>query len=64
MNINEAISVAAERNESATNLENGFYNIINGERISTGEKRSVIHAAINHQLAVDLDLEQALMAWP
>jgi hypothetical protein len=37
MNINEAISVAAERNDSATNLENGFYNIINGERISTGE---------------------------
>jgi hypothetical protein len=30
MNTIDAISVAAEWNENKANLENGFYNIVNG----------------------------------
>jgi acyl-CoA reductase-like NAD-dependent aldehyde dehydrogenase len=62
MNTIDAISVAAEWNENKANLENGFYNIVNSERISIGKKRSVIHAAINHQLAAVPDLEHARLA--
>lgn len=60
MNTIDANSVAAERNENKMNLENGFYNIVNGERISTSKKRSVIHVAIKHQLAAVPDLEHGL----
>ena len=52
MNTIDAISVAAERNENKAKLENGSYNIVNGERISTG----------NQQLAAVPDLEHALLA--
>ncbi|HYY26938.1 MAG TPA: aldehyde dehydrogenase family protein [Chthoniobacterales bacterium] len=62
MNTIDAVSVAAERNEYEANLENGFYNIVNGERISNGKKRSGTRAAINQQLAAVPDLEHALMA--
>ena len=49
----DALFVDAERNDEwkKAKLENGFYNIVDGEKVSTSKRLSVIHPATGKQLA-------------
>ena len=60
----DAFSVGAERNENLkkAEFENAFYAIVNGERIPSSKRLSVMCAAANNELATVLDMERALLA--
>lgn len=63
MNTIDGFSAGAQRNQNLTaNLENGFCNIINGEKIGTSKRLSVIYAGTDKQPATVLDLERGLLA--
>jgi len=64
MGIIDAFSVSAERNDNLNKakLENAFYGIVNGEKISISKRRSVICAGTNKELATVPDVEHALLA--
>ena len=59
----DALSVDAERNDNLkkTQLENGFYNIIDGEKVSTSRRLSVINPATGKQLAAVPYVHRALL---
>ena len=58
------LSVDAEQQENLkkVKLENGFYNILNGEKISISKRLSVTYAATNKQIATFPDVDRALLA--
>jgi acyl-CoA reductase-like NAD-dependent aldehyde dehydrogenase len=58
-----AIYVDVETNETLTKakLENGFYSIINGERIPAGKTFSLVNPATGEQLAIVPDVNRALL---
>jgi acyl-CoA reductase-like NAD-dependent aldehyde dehydrogenase len=59
----DALSVDAERNDNLkkAQLENGFYNIIDGEKVSTSRRLSVINPATGKQLAAVPYVHRALL---
>ena len=59
----DALSVDAERNDNLkkAQLENGFYNIIDGEKVSTSRRLSVINPATGKQLAAVPYVDRALL---
>jgi hypothetical protein len=59
----DALSVDAERNDELkkAKLENGFYNIIDGERVSASNRLSVINPATGKHLATVSDVDRALL---
>jgi acyl-CoA reductase-like NAD-dependent aldehyde dehydrogenase len=59
----DVLSVDAERDDNAkkAKLENGFYNIIDGEQVSAGKRLSVINPATGMQLAAVPDVDRALL---
>jgi hypothetical protein len=59
----DALSVDAERNDELkkAKLENGFYNIIDGERVSASKRLSVINLATGKHLATVPDVDRALL---
>src|SRR5260370_28080 len=58
-----AISVDVETNDKLkkAKLENGFYNIIDGKRVSAGKTLSVVNPATAKQLAIVPDIDSALL---
>jgi acyl-CoA reductase-like NAD-dependent aldehyde dehydrogenase len=58
-----AISVDVETNDKLkkAKLENGFYNIIDGERVSAGEALSVVNPATGKRLAIVPDIDRPLL---
>ena len=58
-----AISVDVETNDELkkAKLENGFYNIIDGKRVSAGKTLSVVNPATAKQLAIVPDIDSALL---
>jgi acyl-CoA reductase-like NAD-dependent aldehyde dehydrogenase len=56
-----ATSVEAERNDNLkkAKLENGFYNIIDGEKVSASKRLSVINPVTGKQLAAVPDVDRA-----
>ena len=58
-----ATSVEAERNDNLkkAKLENGFYNIIDGEKVAASKRLSVINPATGKQLAAVPDVDRALL---
>src|SRR4029077_431441 len=42
-------------------LENGFYNLIDGERVSAGKTLSVVNPATGNQLAMVPDIDRVLL---
>jgi succinate-semialdehyde dehydrogenase / glutarate-semialdehyde dehydrogenase len=63
MNTIDRLSVDAERNDNLkkARLENGFYNIINGEKVSTSKRLSVFNPATGKHLAAVPDVDRALL---
>jgi Aldehyde dehydrogenase family len=59
----DALSVDAERNDEwkKAKLENGFYNIIDGERVSASKGLSVINPATGKHVAAVPDVDRALL---
>jgi acyl-CoA reductase-like NAD-dependent aldehyde dehydrogenase len=59
----DALSVDAERNHNLkkAKLENGFYNIVGGEKVSTSRRLSVINPATGKQLAAVPYVHRALL---
>ena len=59
----DALSVDAERNDNLkkAKLENGFYNIIAGEKITANKRLSVINPATGKQLTAVPDVDRALL---
>src|SRR5260221_6460797 len=59
----DALSVDAERidNLKKAKLENGFYNIILGEKVAASKRLSVINPATGKQLAAVPDVDRALL---
>ena len=59
----DALSVDAERNDNLkkAKLENGFYNIIDGEKVAASKRLSVINPATGKQLAAVPDVDRALL---
>src|SRR5258708_13860591 len=59
----DALSVDAERNDNLkkAKLENGFYNIIDGEKVSAGKRLSLNNPAIGKQLAAVPDVDRTLL---
>src|SRR5258705_3510025 len=57
------ISLDAETNDKLkkARLENGFYNIINGERVSAGKALSVVNPSTGKRLASVPDIDRALL---
>jgi aldehyde dehydrogenase (NAD+) len=51
-----------QENLRRAKLENGFYNILNGEKISTSGRLSVTYAATGKQIATIPDVDRALLA--
>jgi delta 1-pyrroline-5-carboxylate dehydrogenase len=64
MDTSDAFSVGAERNQNLhkAKLENAFYDIVNGDKISSRKRLSAVCAATNKELATVLDVERALLA--
>src|SRR5262249_38611869 len=64
MNTINGLSVDAEQQENLkkAKLENGFYNILNGEKISTSKRLSVSYAATNKQIATIPEVDCSLLA--
>src|SRR5258708_36414363 len=58
-----AISVDVETNDKLkkAKLENGFYNIIDGKRVSAGKTLSAVNPATAKQLAIVPDIDSALL---
>ncbi len=58
-----AISVDVETNDKLkkAKLENGFYNIIDGERVSAGKALSVVNPATGKRLAIVPDVDRPLL---
>jgi hypothetical protein len=58
-----AISVEEEISDKLkkAKLENGFYNLIDGERVSARKTLSVVNPATGKQLAVVPDVDRALL---
>jgi predicted RNA binding protein with dsRBD fold (UPF0201 family) len=63
MNTIDAVSADAERNDNLkkAKLENGFYNIVDGEKVSTSKRLSVINPATGKQLAALPYVHRALL---
>jgi acyl-CoA reductase-like NAD-dependent aldehyde dehydrogenase len=62
MDTSDAFCIGAERNEHLkANLEQGFWNIINGEKISSSKRLSVDYAVTDEQVATVPDVERALL---
>jgi len=62
MDTSDAFCIGAERNENLkANLEQGFWNIINGEKISSSKRLSVDYAVTDEQVATVPDVERALL---
>ncbi|HYY27109.1 MAG TPA: aldehyde dehydrogenase family protein [Chthoniobacterales bacterium] len=61
MDSTNALFVEVERNDNSKKVkfENTFYNIINGEKISTSQRLSVINPATGKQLAAVPDVDRA-----
>jgi hypothetical protein len=59
----DAISVDVETNDKLekAKLEDGFYNIIDGERASASKTLSVVNPATGKQLAAVPDVDRALL---
>jgi Aldehyde dehydrogenase family len=59
----DALFVDAERNDNLkkAKLENGFYNIVDGEKVSTGRRLSVSNPATGKQLAAVPDVDRELL---
>jgi acyl-CoA reductase-like NAD-dependent aldehyde dehydrogenase len=59
----DALTVEAERNDNLkkAKLENEFYNIIDGEKVSASKRLSVINPASGKQLATVPDVDRALL---
>ena len=59
----DALSVGAERNDNLkkAKLENGFYNIIDGEKVAARKRLPVISPATGKQLAGVPDVDHALL---
>jgi hypothetical protein len=59
----DALSVDAERNHNLkkAKLEHGFYNIIDGEKVASSKRLSVIDPATGKQLAAAPDVDRALL---
>jgi acyl-CoA reductase-like NAD-dependent aldehyde dehydrogenase len=59
----DALSVGAERNDNLkkAKLENGFYNIIDGEKVAARKRLPVINPATGKQLAAVPDVDHALL---
>ena len=59
----DELSVDAERNDNfkKAKLQNGFYNIIDGEKVSTGNTLSVLNPATGKQLAAVPCVNHALL---
>src|ERR1700737_102358 len=59
----DVLSVDAERNDNLkkAELEHGFYNIIDGEKIAASKRLSVINPATRKQLAALPDVDRALL---
>lgn len=58
-----AISVDEEISDKLkkAKLENGFYNLIDGERVSAGKTLSVVNPATGNQLAIVPDIDRVLL---
>src|SRR5580704_6875112 len=58
-----AISVDEEISDQLkkAKLENGFYNLIDGERASAGKTLSVVNPATGNQLAIVPDIDRELL---
>jgi len=59
----DALFVDAERNDEwkKAKLENGFYNIVGGEKVSTSKRLSVINPATGKQLAAVPYVDRAML---
>jgi acyl-CoA reductase-like NAD-dependent aldehyde dehydrogenase len=59
----DVLSVDAERSDNLkkAKLENGFYNIIDGEKVAASKRLSVINPAIRKQLAAVPDVDRTLL---
>ena len=59
----DAVSVDAERNDNLkkAKLENGFYNIIDGEKVSPSKRLSVVDPATGKRLAAIPDVDRTLL---
>ena len=57
------ISLDTERDDKLekAKLESGFYNVIDGERVSAGKTLSVVNPATGNQLAMVPDIDRALL---
>jgi delta 1-pyrroline-5-carboxylate dehydrogenase len=58
-----AISVDVETNDKLkkAKLENGFYNLIDGEKVSAGKTLSVVNPSTGKRLASVPDIDRALL---
>ena len=58
-----AISVDVEISDGLkkAKLENGFYNLIDGERVFAGKTLSVVNPATGYQLAMVPDIDRVLL---
>jgi acyl-CoA reductase-like NAD-dependent aldehyde dehydrogenase len=63
MDTNDATTVDTERNDNLkkAKLENGFYNIIDGEQVAASKRLSVINPATGKQLAFVPDVDRVLL---
>jgi acyl-CoA reductase-like NAD-dependent aldehyde dehydrogenase len=59
----DATSVDAERNHNLNKAKvgNGFYNIIDGEKVAASKRLSVINPVTGKQLATVPDVDRALL---
>jgi acyl-CoA reductase-like NAD-dependent aldehyde dehydrogenase len=59
----DGVSVDAERNDNLkkAKLENGFYNIIDGEKVSASKRLSVVNPATGKRLAAIPDVDRTLL---
>jgi acyl-CoA reductase-like NAD-dependent aldehyde dehydrogenase len=59
----DAVSMDAERNDNVkkAKLENGFYNIIDGEKVSGSKRLSVVNHATGERLAAIPDVDHTLL---
>jgi hypothetical protein len=57
------ISLDIETNDKLkkAKLENGFYNVIDGERVSAGKTLSVVNPATGNQLAMVPNIDRVLL---
>src|ERR1700756_2043435 len=62
-NTMNTISLDAETNDKLKRpkLENGFYNLIDGERVSAGKTLSVVNPATGSQLAMVPDIDRVVL---